>query len=240
VHVVGVSSYPVLVEAFPRYRDDSFFVVEDEIVIVDHSHRIVDVVPAGPRAHFAHGGSSTTTSVALDLSEPEIRELQQVLIDRGYYHGRVDGVFGPEMREALISFQRKEGFEATGRIDNRTVSALGLSGRIGQNTQGAANQPANQTGTQSPSERSSNTGQAASPRNQSQNQPANGATNSTDKQPTANNQPHETKQPANQSSQNNQNAGSTATTTGQGSKPEPGSSLKTPDGSPHKRSPSEK
>jgi peptidoglycan hydrolase-like protein with peptidoglycan-binding domain len=238
VHVVGVSSYPVLVEAFPRYRDDSFFVVEDEIVIVDHSHRIVDVVPAGPRAHFAHGGSSTS-SVALDLSEPEIRELQQVLIDRGYYQGRVDGLIGPETREALISFQRKEGFEATGRIDNRTVSALGLSGRIGQNTQGAANQPANQTGTQSPSERSGDIGQGAPQRNESQNRPVNGATNSTEKQPTTSNQPRESKQPANQSSKNDQNTGSTSTT-GQGSKPEAGSSLKTQDGRAHMRSPSEK
>jgi hypothetical protein len=45
VRFVGVTSYPELVEAFPDYRDDSFFVTEDEIVFVGPGRRIVDVVP---------------------------------------------------------------------------------------------------------------------------------------------------------------------------------------------------
>src|SRR5207253_9263973 len=97
VRIVSVSTFPILVELFPRFRDDSFFVVEDEIIIVDRSHRIVDVVPAGPRARFSR---STTISMTVDLSETEIRELQQVLVDRGFLHARVNGVFGPETREA--------------------------------------------------------------------------------------------------------------------------------------------
>jgi peptidoglycan hydrolase-like protein with peptidoglycan-binding domain len=127
VHVVSVTTFPALIEVFPRYRDYSFFVVEDEIVFVDRGHRIVDVVAVGPRSRFS---SSSTTSTTVDLSEPEIREIQQVLIQRGYFHGRVDGVFGPELREALITFQRREGIETSGRIDTRTVGALGLSGKI--------------------------------------------------------------------------------------------------------------
>jgi len=41
----------------------------------------------------------------------------------------VTGVWGAETREALIAFQRKEGVEASGGIDTRTVTALGLSGK---------------------------------------------------------------------------------------------------------------
>jgi putative peptidoglycan binding protein len=218
VNVVGVSTFPVLVEAFPRYRDNSFFVVEDDIVIVDRGRKIVDVVPAGPRAQFGRaGGATTTTSTNLNLSEPEIRELQQVLVDRGFYRGQVNGVFGPELREALIGFQRNQGFETTGSIDTRTVSALGLSGRIGQNAQGVGNQPANQSGMQQPSGQSGTSGQApasqqnssgqgnAPTQNQSQNQPASGQNNQpAQQQPSANNQP----------SQNNQ--GAAPSTTGQG------------------------
>lgn len=37
VHVIGLSSFPILVEAFPRYRGDSFFVVRDDIVIRERS-----------------------------------------------------------------------------------------------------------------------------------------------------------------------------------------------------------
>ena len=35
-----------------------------------------------------------------------------------------------QTRTALITFQRKEGFEANGRIDTRTVTALGLEGKV--------------------------------------------------------------------------------------------------------------
>ena len=128
VNIVAISTFPVLIETFPQYRDYSFFVVEDEIVFVDRGHKVVDVVPAGPRTRFSRASSSTT--VAVNLSEPEIREVQLVLVQRGFLHGRASGVWGPETHEALIAFQRKEGFSATGSIDTRTVGALGLSGKV--------------------------------------------------------------------------------------------------------------
>ncbi len=92
VHVVAISTFPILIETFPQYRDYSFFVVEDEIVFVDRGHKVVDVVPVGPRARFSRGSSGSSAVVAVDLSEPEIREVQQVLITRGFLHGRVTGV----------------------------------------------------------------------------------------------------------------------------------------------------
>src|SRR5262249_46885234 len=39
-------------------------------------------------------------------------------------------VFGTETREALIAFQKREGIEATGSIDTRTVGSLGLQDKI--------------------------------------------------------------------------------------------------------------
>src|SRR6185437_890789 len=41
VTIASVSTYPALIDVFPGYRDDSFFVVEDEVVIVDRDRRIV-------------------------------------------------------------------------------------------------------------------------------------------------------------------------------------------------------
>src|SRR5262249_34194396 len=99
---------PILVQTFPQDRHYRFLVVEDEIVIVDRSHKVVDVVPAGPRARFSRSSGGTSTAVAVNLSEREIREVQQVLVSRGFLHGRVTGVWGPETRDALIAFQRKE------------------------------------------------------------------------------------------------------------------------------------
>jgi len=133
ISVVSVSAFPALIDVYPDYRDDSFFVVDDEIVVTDRSRRIVDVIPAGPRTHFAHRGSSSGSGgsvAALDLSPDEIRVVQRVLIERGLLSGEADGVLGPDTRAALISFQRQEGFQATGSIDTRTVTALGVSNQI--------------------------------------------------------------------------------------------------------------
>src|SRR5215475_10659337 len=169
VNVVAISTFPILVETFPQYRDDRFFVVEDEIVIVDRSHKVVDVVPAGPRARFSRSSGGTSTAVAVNLSEREIREVQQVLVSRGFLHGRVTGVWGPETRDALIAFQRKEGFTANGTIDTRTVSALGLSGKVkaqeSSSTQGSSSPTTGQGGSNgqnAPAHNQSTTGQGSS------------------------------------------------------------------------------
>jgi len=157
ISVVSVSDYPALIDIYPDYRDDSFFVVDDEIVVTDRSRRIVDVIPAGPRTHYAQRGSSSGvgSSVAgLDLTPDEIRVVQRVLIERGLLSGEADGILGPDTRTALISFQRQEGFQTTGSIDTRTVAALGVSNQIratqGQSTtvgQGQNNQSTQKTTT---------------------------------------------------------------------------------------------
>ncbi len=133
ISVVSVAAYPALIDIYPDYRDASFFVVDDEIVVLDERRRIVDVVPAGPRARYARGGSvghGGGSVAALDLSPDEIRIVQGVLIERGLLSGEADGILGSDTRAALITFQRQEGFRTTGSIDSATVSALGVSSRI--------------------------------------------------------------------------------------------------------------
>src|SRR5207248_2393037 len=44
VRIASISAFPALIDVFPRFRDHSFFVVEDEIVILDRERRVVDVV----------------------------------------------------------------------------------------------------------------------------------------------------------------------------------------------------
>lgn len=130
VSVVSVSTFPVLVDMYPAYRQDTFFVVDDEIVVLDSSRRIVDVIPAGSRTHYSHHGGAGDSVAVLDLSPEEIRVVQRVLIERGLLTGDADGIFGPRTREALITFQERQGLEANGKISRQTVSALGVSNRI--------------------------------------------------------------------------------------------------------------
>jgi hypothetical protein len=48
VHVVVVPD--VIVRYYPQFRDDMYFVVRDDIVIVDRSHKIVAMMPLARRA----------------------------------------------------------------------------------------------------------------------------------------------------------------------------------------------
>ena len=173
IRIVSVSTFPVLVDVFPSFRDYSFFVVEDEIVFLDRDRRIVEVVPVGPRARFSRRAASGGSFAMLNLSPQEIREVQRVLIERRLLVGEADGVLGSRTREALITFQRQQGIQTSGSIDTRTVTALGLSNRIGQQTGQSATQGQSstvgqgQTGTQQ-STTGQGTGQANAPMPQNQ------------------------------------------------------------------------
>jgi len=142
-----------LVEINPRWRGFEYFVVRDEIYIVDHSRRIVALVPV----RESSGSVETRGTSTADLSEVDIRRMQEVLIEKGFFHGRVDGRFGPETRRALISFQQREGIEASGRLDERTFAALGISSR----SEGRANQNEERGRAGGESNRPSTSGQGA-------------------------------------------------------------------------------
>jgi hypothetical protein len=149
VHLVTVP--PTFIEIHPEWRGHQYFVVRDEIVIVDDNRHVVAVIPSSGRV----GRTSSDDVAVVDLSPDQIRVVQTVLIDRGYLQGEADGVFGPQTQEALVTFQRREGMEVTGRIDTRTISSLGLSDKIQVNNQtstttgqGINQQPRNQNAQQ--------------------------------------------------------------------------------------------
>jgi peptidoglycan hydrolase-like protein with peptidoglycan-binding domain len=87
-----------------------------------------------------------------------------VLIESGLLHGEADGVLGQQTREAIITYQRQQGIEVTGSIDARTVSTLGVSGRLSQQANQSLGQPQSSKGAQTLSttgSHASTTGQAA-------------------------------------------------------------------------------
>jgi peptidoglycan hydrolase-like protein with peptidoglycan-binding domain len=61
------------------------------------------------------------------LMNPEtIHEVQAVLKEQGYDIGPVDGRWGRLTRIAVENFQLSNGMPATGQLDDRTLSALGV------------------------------------------------------------------------------------------------------------------
>jgi putative peptidoglycan binding protein len=53
-------------------------------------------------------------------------KVQWALSRRGYYHGPIDGVIGPDDIRAIRAFQEAQGWPATGQIDPNVLRALKL------------------------------------------------------------------------------------------------------------------
>jgi peptidoglycan hydrolase-like protein with peptidoglycan-binding domain len=61
---------------------------------------------------------------AAHLSKDDIRWAQVELHMRGLYNGSLDGVAGPETKQALLRFQKSNDFEQTATLDQATADAL--------------------------------------------------------------------------------------------------------------------
>jgi peptidoglycan hydrolase-like protein with peptidoglycan-binding domain len=62
-------------------------------------------------------------------SSPQlVRSVQQSLEAKGIDVGPVDGIWGPKTHQALQQFQEKQGLDATGQLNARTLEALGIPG----------------------------------------------------------------------------------------------------------------
>jgi hypothetical protein len=72
----------------------------------------------------------------LTLNQEQIREMQNMLKQKGFDIGKPDGLMGPKTREALLQFQRSEGLTTSGKVDQETMQALKQnrenSGQVGQ------------------------------------------------------------------------------------------------------------
>ena len=79
--------------------------------------------PSAPSAP-ASGGHPTLSQGARGAA---VTEMQNALAQAGFSPGAADGVFGPQTRNAVVSFQRAHGLAADGVCGPRTWAALGSS-----------------------------------------------------------------------------------------------------------------
>lgn len=78
-------------------------------------------IAAGERTGLPHGGMHQ------GMSSDHVRELQQALQAKGHNVGPIDGIMGPQTQSALRDYQRAQGYDATGRFDDRTRAGLGVN-----------------------------------------------------------------------------------------------------------------
>ena len=74
------------------------------------------------------------TSAEPQMSQAEVRQLQERLKEIGYYDGALDGIYGPNTAEAVREYQRGQGLPVTGRLDQETAQALQI-GEVAETTE---------------------------------------------------------------------------------------------------------
>jgi peptidoglycan hydrolase-like protein with peptidoglycan-binding domain len=59
------------------------------------------------------------------VGDPTVKEVQETLRELNFYDGEVDGLFGPNTREAIEAYQAKMGMSVTGSVDDSLLDQLG-------------------------------------------------------------------------------------------------------------------
>jgi peptidoglycan hydrolase-like protein with peptidoglycan-binding domain len=69
------------------------------------------------------------------LSKEEIRRVQTSLNQSGFNTKGVDGIWGENTRQALMSYQRQQNLAGEGQLNQQTLSALGVEVASGGNAE---------------------------------------------------------------------------------------------------------
>jgi len=69
---------------------------------------------------------SLTPLASAAKSSREIKKVQESLRDKGYNPGEIDGVMGPQTRQAIGEYQKSEDLPVTQHLDERTAGKLGV------------------------------------------------------------------------------------------------------------------
>lgn len=72
------------------------------------------------------GGSEGRMAGGQHWSKDKVKAIQEALKTKGFDPGAADGVIGPKTNQALRDFQKSQNLQVTGRIDEKTSSALGV------------------------------------------------------------------------------------------------------------------
>ena len=68
-----------------------------------------------------------------ERSAVTVADVQDQLARAGFYHGKIDGVLGPETRHALVRYQSAKGLRMTGSLTTETQQSLGLAAQGAEN-----------------------------------------------------------------------------------------------------------
>ena len=98
--------------------------------------RVAHLIIAAIAASFV-GSAMASEQKAQQHDANTVRQVQQQLSAKGHDAGAADGVWGSQTEKALKDFQQAQGLEASGELDERTLSALGVAAGPSASGEGA-------------------------------------------------------------------------------------------------------
>jgi peptidoglycan hydrolase-like protein with peptidoglycan-binding domain len=81
---------------------------------------------SGPRPTPLAFGADLRKEVPAFGPQSDIKKMQETLRNKGYYRGKVDGVFGLRSRAGIRAYQKSENLPVTGQLDTQTAGKLGV------------------------------------------------------------------------------------------------------------------
>jgi hypothetical protein len=91
---------------------------------------IVFLLPAtrisGPRPTLLTPGAESSKEMLAVPHPNDVNGMQQTLLDKRHYRGKVDGVSGLRTRGGIHAYQKAENLPVTSRLDQETVDRLGV------------------------------------------------------------------------------------------------------------------
>ena len=80
-----------------------------------------------PRSGQSGSIGSGSSSMSGQMSQDQIKKIQQALKDKGHDPGPIDGNMNSRTLEALRAFQKSQNITVTGTLDSSTAAALGVT-----------------------------------------------------------------------------------------------------------------
>ena len=118
--------------AVRKYQSDQSLTVNGRL---DHQTlRKLNVTEQGeanrsmPESHAAAQNNAASENNAIPApTSATISAAQRSMLKKGFYKGNIDGNMGPETHAAVREYQKNSNLNVTGRLDQATLSSLGVS-----------------------------------------------------------------------------------------------------------------
>lgn len=81
---------------------------------------------SGPRPTLLTPGAESSKEMPAVPHPNDVNGMQQTLLDKGHYRGKVDGVLGLRTRAGIRAYQKAENLPVTGQLDQETAGRLGV------------------------------------------------------------------------------------------------------------------